>query len=439
MQRRSAANRILAAVFVLFVVSAVLKFYCAGQFAADLLFMVSEAALIGGIADWFAVSALFRRPLGFPWHTELIPRNRDRVIRSIVDMVEKDLLSADAIKKRITDICFMNIFIDWVENKNGRIIVGNFAAKAALHFLENVHVGEVSDRIEKIARRYLQDAAILPGLQSAGQWALKQGRVEQLFQFMIDELSYVIAKQSTFEAIYQYLDDVKEKKSKNVAARIVLWLGEHTDSVNTREAAQALQQELISLLDELRIPAHPVHEWAVKRIADNIGGIAGNAEFRQAFSVWSVTAVQQVSFQELLARAVDTATEALRMWILSAGKKEMHAPPLMLWMFDQVAAYWDGFKEDPDIHFWVERYVKKALFRLVEIEHHLIGSIVQDALEEFDNRDLSEFIEDKAGEDLQWIRINGSIVGGIVGLLLFLFLRMIYNPIAVPLIRSWVL
>lgn len=439
MQRRSVANRILAVVFVLFAVSAVLKYYYVGQFSVDLLFMVSEAALIGGIADWFAVTALFRRPLGFPWHTELIPRNRDRVIRSIVDVVEKDLLSVEAIKKRITDICFMNIFIDWVENKNGRVVVGNFAAKAALHFLENLHIGEVSDRAEKIAQRYFQETGVLPGLQSAGQWALKQGRVGQLFQFMIDELAYVIAKQNTFEAIYQYLDDVKEKKSKSVTARIVLWLGEHTDSVNTKEAAYALQQELISLLAELREPSHPVHEWAVSRIADNIAGLAENANFKQDFSVWATAAIQQISFRELLARAVDTAIEALRMWILSAGKQGVHAPPLMLWMFNQVEAYWDGFKEDPDIHYWVERYVKKALFRLVEVEHHLIGSIVQDALEEFDNRDLSDFIEDKAGEDLQWIRINGSIVGGIVGLLLFLFLRMIYDPIAVPLIRSWVL
>lgn len=440
MKRKNVANRILTAVFGLFTVSAVLKYHYSGQLWIDMLFVVSEAALIGGIADWFAVTALFRRPLGFPWHTELIPRNRDRVIRSIVDMVEQDLLSAEAIKKRIADICFMNLFIDWVENKNGKTIVGGFIAKAAQHFLENINIVHISERAERIVRGFLQQEITLPKFESASQWALKQGRVEQLFLFMLDELSYVVAKQSTLEAIYQYLDDVKEKKTRSVAARLVLWLGEHTDSVNTRDAARALQQELSSLLMELRDPDHPVHVWAITRIAENIKGLAGNPAFHQAFSDWSANTIQQASLHELLARVVETAIDSLQTWTLTSGNKDARTyPPLMQWVFDQVESYWDGFKEDPDIHYWVERYAKKALFRLIDTEHHMIGSIVQDALEEFDNRDLSEFIEDKAGEDLQWIRINGSIVGGIVGLLLFILLRFVYDPIMVPLIRNWVL
>lgn len=440
MQRKNLANRILTGVFCLFAIAAILKYHYSGYIAVDMLFIVSEAALIGGIADWFAVTALFRRPLGFPWHTELIPRNRDRVIRSIVDMVEQDLLSAEAIKKRIADIRFMNLFIDWVENKNGKTIVGGFTARAALHFLENIDIAKLSSRAERIAVGYLQQQIIFPQLETVSQWALKQGRVEQLFQFMLDELCYVVGRQSTFEAIYQYLDDVKEKKTKSVAARLILWLGEHTDSINTKDAAHALQQELLSLLTELRDPAHPVHVWSVTRIAENISELARKPEFHQAFGAWSANTVQQVSLYDLLARVVETATASLRTWSLSAdGTDEKLYPPLMQWVFDQVEAYWDGFKQDPDIHYWVERYVQKALFRLIETEHHLIGSIVQDALEEFDNRDLSEFIEDKAGEDLQWIRINGSIVGGIVGLLLFMLLHFVYHPIMVPLIRSWVL
>ena len=440
MHRRNLANRILTAVFLLFAAAGILKYRYSGVLAVDLLFMVSEAALVGGVADWFAVTALFRRPLGFPWHTELIPRNRSRVIRSITEMVEQDLLSVEAIKKRITDICLMNIFIDWVENRKGKIIAGSFAAKAAQHFLENISVPDISERAERLVKGYFNDRVVLPYLHNAGQWALEQGRVDQLFNFMINELSYVVGKQSTLEAMSQYLNDVKEKKTKNAAARIFLWLGEQTDSVNTREAAIALQKELLGLLEELRDPQHPVHEWAVTRIAENIDGLADNASFRQNFSDWAAGISGQVTFRELFERMIATAIKSLKDWIAASGQIEnKEYPPLMLWIFDQAEAYWDSFKEDPDIHFWIERYIKKALFRLVETEHHLIGSIVQDALEEFDNQDLSDFVEDKAGDDLQWIRINGSVVGGIVGLLLFLFLHFIYDPICVPVIRSWVM
>ena len=440
MRRRKLANRILAAVFLLFAAAAAFKYCYPGELAAELLFMVSEAALVGGVADWFAVTALFRRPLGFPWHTELIPRNRVRLIRSIVSMVEQDLLSAEAIKNRIAGICFMSMFIDWVENKKGRAAAGSFAAKAAVHVLENIDAEAVARRLERIAQRHLRDAVTLPDLENTGQWLSGHGRAEQLFVFMLDELCYVIRKQTTYEAIYQYLDSVMEKKAKNAAARIVLWLGEHTNSINTKDAALALQVELLELMGELREPRHPIHEWAVANITANVNAFVGGGTLRQAAADWADTFLHQLSLDDLCKRIISAAIDSLRRWAASGGEEARRAyPPLMLWVFDQAAAYWDSFKEDPDIHYWVEQYVKKALFRLVETEHHLIGSIVEEALQEFDDKALNDFVEDKAGEDLQWIRINGSVVGAVVGLLLFLFLRFLYDPVFVPLIRSCVL
>jgi uncharacterized membrane-anchored protein YjiN (DUF445 family) len=440
MRYRNWANRILAGVCLLFGLSAIFKYYYVGNLWADLLFMVCEAAVIGSVADWFAVTALFRKPLGFPWHTALIPRNRDRVIRSVVDMVEQDLLSVDAIKKRLADVCFMNLFVDWVENKRGKVIVGSFTAKTALHFLETLDAGQLSMRAERFARAYLRDLLLLPRLRSLGDWAVQHGKVEQLFELMIDELVYVVEKPSTLEAIYRYLSGIKEEKTTGLAAKVVLWLGEHTDSVNVKEAARALQREMLATLEDLRDPGHPIHTWAVKRITESMRQMEQKSSLEEVLFAWAAQVMDQLSFHELINRILLSAIVSLKQWIASAGTEEAQEyPPLMLWVFDQVQAYWDSFKEDPDIHFWVERYVKKSLFRLIETEHHLIGCIVQDALEEFDNEDLSTFIEDKAGDDLQWIRINGSIVGGFVGLLLFLFLRLVYDPFFVPLIRSWLL
>ncbi|MPM90495.1 hypothetical protein SDC9_137616 [bioreactor metagenome] len=71
-------------------------------------------------------------------------------------------------------------------------------------------------------------------------------------------------------------------------------------------------------------------------------------------------------------------------------------------------------------------------------EHHLIGRVVKSVLGHFSNSDLSQFVEVKAGNDLQWIRINGSIVGGIVGMLLYGFLQGVYEPYVLPIIRSWI-
>jgi uncharacterized membrane-anchored protein YjiN (DUF445 family) len=95
------------------------------------------------------------------------------------------------------------------------------------------------------------------------------------------------------------------------------------------------------------------------------------------------------------------------------------------------------FKGNIELQEWLEVRIKQVIYELIEKEHYIIGEIVQRVLGEFNDDKLNRFVEEKAGDDLQWIRINGSIVGGIVGLLMFFFLRYVYDPYVVPIIQSW--
>ncbi|MDD4297106.1 MAG: DUF445 family protein [Eubacteriales bacterium] len=94
---KTRADILLAAVFILFAAATLLKYLYKESFFAGLLAFTFEAALVGGIADWFAVTALFKKPLGFPWHTAIIPNNRDSIIKSVSDLVSNELLSTEAI------------------------------------------------------------------------------------------------------------------------------------------------------------------------------------------------------------------------------------------------------------------------------------------------------------------------------------------------------
>ena len=77
-----------------------------------------------------------------------------------------------------------------------------------------------------------------------------------------------------------------------------------------------------------------------------------------------------------------------------------------------------------------------TLCRVIQNEHDMIGGMVRETLAAYTDQDLNQFVEEKAGNDLQWIRINGSMIGGVVGLLLFLFLDFVYDPIIMPAIMS---
>ena len=85
------------------------------------------------------------------------------------------------------------------------------------------------------------------------------------------------------------------------------------------------------------------------------------------------------------------------------------------WLTDQLASYWQQFKENQALQSRAEDYLKMLILLVVEQEHALIGKIARRSLSKLSDEDLNQFIEDKAGEDLDWIRINGVMIGGLVG------------------------
>lgn len=431
------ANRILLLVFCLFVLAAVLKYKNPGVPAADFFFMVTEAALVGGIADWFAVTALFRRPLGFPWHTALIPRNRARVTEAVAGIVEEDLLSAEAIKQRIGSLPIMNKCIDWVEHKGGKAVAGRFAAKTALYFMDNLDEKTLEVYLEGVLRRLLKQIYLAPRIRGFAGWLSEPGRMAQVFVFLLEELISAAQKESTYQLIYQYLSNIKQERTHNLAVKLILWLGEQTDSVNLQDAAKALQREVLNMLEELRDPEHPVHSWAVNRLAQTAGELEKDGLARRTFAAWTKALTAQVSLAEVGRRIVNAVRAALQQWVAADDAGRTMGQPLLEWSLAQLNIYWKSFQQDEELRLFVEQHLKMALFVLVEKEHKVVGGVVRHALQEFNDARLVQFIEEKAGDDLQWIRINGSLVGGGIGGLVYLFLTFVYQPWVVPWIRNW--
>lgn len=101
MNYRNKANITLAVVSVGFIIVFIIKYYILNNAYTDFIFTIMEAGLVGGVADWFAITAIYRKPLGISFHTALIPRNRDKIIDVTAGFVEKELLSSESIKQKI--------------------------------------------------------------------------------------------------------------------------------------------------------------------------------------------------------------------------------------------------------------------------------------------------------------------------------------------------
>ena len=105
-------------------------------------------------------------------------------------------------------------------------------------------------------------------------------------------------------------------------------------------------------------------------------------------------------------------------------------------MEQEVMCYVTYCNQYPEIKTWLDDQVRKACAVILENEHALIGVAVKQVLTGFDKKRFNEFLQSKVGEDLAWIRVNGALVGASIGFLVYMFLKLLYEPYAVPIIRS---
>jgi len=424
MRFKEMANTMLAAVCGLFLLAVFIKHSYRGSLAAEMFYITTEAALIGGIADWFAVTALFKRPLGFPWHTELIPRNRERLIEALAGIVEEELLSSETIRRRIAGVSFVDWFIHWVDNHGGKQFFADLLSRHSADIWDNNKRDALALYLEDVLKKNAKGLELAPQLGNFVNKALKRGKDEQLITMLLDELIVMLQKPAVRQSVYGYLDNLTRQKARSLLEKAIFWLGEQTDSINLQDAADALCDELVALLNDLKDTDHLVRIWLRGRLAEIAANLDNNAVWVDAIENWKIQLIEKIELKDVLAVLVkETASGSYA--------------PAMEWLSRQMDLYWSVFKQDKQAHVWFEARVKYAVYRLIKKEHPLIGRVVKSVLSRFSDADLSRFVEDKAGDDLQWIRINGSIIGGLVGLMMFLFLHFVYSPFIVPVIRSW--
>ena len=432
LSNRRLANRFLLVGFVLFLLFATLRVIWPDSLWIRAVLALVEAALVGGIADWFAVTALFRKPLGFPWHTALIPRNRAQLVEATAQMVQNELVSATALQHRLAGVRFMDLFVELMERRSVQMMLGNLILRLVREGMRRLDPPVMARQLEAVLKRYGADLKLTPLLTEAGQWALTNKKDEQLLDFLLVELSRQANQPATRQHIFRYLEARKTAAGEaSLLNRLVIWLGEQTNALNVGEAADVLTRQLLVTLERLRDPDCESRQWIRGRLSGILEELGNRPEWQAALDTWKDNILEKTSLEEPLTHLLEAVRDAVAPQLqppdgLAAGSGA--ASPLTLWALAQLERYWHSFKTNRELQDWMETYVKEAVHKLVETEHAIIGVIVKDALNSLSDEDLNRFVEDKAGDDLQWIRINGSVVGAAVGLVLFLLLHVLYHP-----------
>jgi len=390
-------------------------------FAGGLLHAFAEAAMIGGLADWFAVVALFRHPFGIPIpHTAIILKYRRKLTAGIGDAVQNSWLKKETILERLKlwkpGRALLASLDDQV-NKNALL-----SALRAL-FLEVVKTADPS-RTAAVLLPVLQDRlnadSLLRAVRSAGERITAMGWHRKALTPLLSYVADRLSEQRTHELLAENLRKAMEEYAESGLRRVGRRIAEALNVLNYEDLAASI---LIAIREDLRDfagdDAHPLRQDFERWVRDIIEGLPRN----EAVIGFLENAQQEFFSSESTKETINVIIGG----ILSRLKEDLdrEASWLMRHAADMLDAGLERLSGDERALDAMDAWKIERIARAVENMHGEIGEIVRHNLNRLDDAQLVEQIESRVGSDLQYIRVNGALVGGFVGMAIHLVKGML--------------
>ncbi|MGX5771411.1 DUF445 domain-containing protein [Microbacterium trichothecenolyticum] len=358
----------------------------------------AEGGMVGALADWFAVTALFRHPLGIPIpHTAIIPSRKDEIGRTLGEFVETEFLRADVVRTKLDQTAIAARLGEWLSVPAHAERVAAEASVMAGSVLRALSDDDVRDVIEELAREHLIAPEWGPPL---GEW----------LERIIDAGGHHGAVDLAADTIAAWLAANKAAFTGVVSRRLPAWV----PSVAHRFVDDTVYNEAVKFVAAVRAdPQHP----ARVAIDGYLGRLAGNLQHDPAtigrFEDAKLAVFDSPRVRELAGEAWTTAKTGLLRSLADpeSGLRRRGAEALV--------EIGERLTTDAALQRRVDTWVTDAAVFLVDRYRHDIASIITDTVERWDPAETTEKIELMVGRDLQYIRLNGTIVGALAGLAIF--------------------
>lgn len=276
MTYRQRANLILGLSFVAFIAIFLWWYTHDVSVWEELLFFVIQSALIGSIADWFAVTALFEKPLGFPYHTELLYRHRDRIIDGIARLISEKLLQPDMWKDKLYQISFIDKAVDWLRGPQGREKLRTGLYEVALRAHQHIQRGETQTAIAGHLRLYLKRQPLVSFLEDR-LISLLEDPTSPMFQDMINLIRRIVNSDDFDKLLERLIIQWREESQHSSMSSITLTkvLG----IVDTQRIAKDIKLGILNWLDQWEHAEGEQREWLCRKLEVLLYSMNGQLSF----------------------------------------------------------------------------------------------------------------------------------------------------------------
>lgn len=397
--RRRALNRMKLLATGLLVLAAVV-FVVARQFdttAAGYVEAFAEAAMVGALADWFAVTALFRHPLGLPIpHTAIIPERKDDIGRGLGTFVQGNFLSGPVIAEKIRSVGVAARVGEYLADPANAAKIGHNAGDAVQAAVDVLRDEDVAPVIEQMVT---DRVAAVPAAPLAARM-LEAAMVDGHHQLAID---------SVLAGVLGYLDRNEASLRERLGEESPWWVPEPVDDRVFAKITDTARRFIGEVAGQ---PDHQVRRHfddraraLVERLRTSPEMEARGEELKaQLLAHPSVRAWTSTLWQDLKAALVEAAGDP---------HSELRAR-----LEDGVVRLGQTLQTDPELQAKVDAWVERTVLYVLDQYRDEVADLISGTVERWDADDASRRIELQVGRDLQFIRINGTVVGGLVGVII---------------------
>ncbi|KZS55285.1 hypothetical protein A4G26_17790 [Mycobacterium kansasii] len=365
----------------------------------------AEAGMVGALADWFAVTALFKYPLGIPIpHTAIIKRKKDQLGEGLGTFVRENFLSGPVVETKLRDAQVPSRLGKWLSDPAHARRVAAETATVLRVLVELLNDDEIHQLIARMIMRRIAEPQWGPPVGRMLQTVLSENRQEALIQLLADR-----AFQWSLDAGV-VIQRVVERDSPTWSPRFIDHL-----------VGDRIHRELMDFTDKVRRnPDHELRRSATRFLFE----FADDLQNDPATIARADAVKEQLMARDEVANAAAAAWKTLKRLVLEGGDDPSSS--LRTRIADTVIRVGESLRDDAELRDKVDNWMVQAAQHLVSQYGVEITAIITDTIERWDAEEASRRIELHVGRDLQFIRINGTVVGALAGLAIYAIAQLFF-------------
>ena len=400
-------RRLALAVLLAAAATAVLALPFRDRWWGGWMLAIAEAGIVGGLADWFAVTAIFRRPLGLPIpHTGVIPANwellaqrmgtlvgdrvltREYVVREIEGLDVADLLARGALRLRREDIA----------------TITRVAARWLAEELPPLSAADVLDRVRAAVGRWRLAPLLAQAIELAREHGWDRRLIAALAQALCDALDRPVFRAAVRDVVDDLLRHYRQRVG--VYPRLILGVADLLGILDRERVVAALHA---GLRDVARDPAHPLRLQLEDAVAELPRRLREDASLGAR--------IEAVKAELLEGEPVTRLAEEVLAGLQRALTADLAAPEshVIAWIVDRLDEGRRRLLDDAALRAELDGWLKTRAVELVKRYHGRVSAFVENGVRALGPEGAVRLIEEHAGDDLQYIRVNGTVVGGLAG------------------------